>query len=154
MSSPDRLRVAVRLCVVALAALGVVVGCYVIATTVPTRDSIYPKCVTFSLFGVHCPGCGTGRAAHFLLTGQPLTAIRCNAFAPFFLPFVVVVAFRELLRWALQAPPPNRSPVRAFWLWSLAAALIIYGVARNIPVEPFTHLAPKEIELAPATTSP
>src|SRR6185369_5097155 len=131
MSPPDRLRVTVRLCVVALAALAVVAGVYVIATTPPTRDSIYPKCITYTATGVHCPGCGTGRAAHFLLTGQPLTAIRYNLFAPLLLPFLTVVLFRTLLRWALDRPPPATRPVHAAWLWALVIALVLYAVLRN-----------------------
>ena len=144
----------VRLALVALAGLALAVVCYVIATTVPTRDSFYPKCITFTALGVHCPGCGTGRAAHFLLTGHPLAALQCNLFAPFFLPYLVVVAFRALLGWALDTPPSFRPPGRARWRWLLAAALIAYTVARNIPAEPFDRLAPKEIEPPTATTSP
>jgi hypothetical protein len=143
---PPRAARVVRLALVALAGLALAIGVYLVATTVPTRNSLYPKCVTFTALGVHCPGCGTGRAMHFLLNGQPLTALRCNAFAPFFLPFLFLVAFRALLGWALRLPQPNRRPVRAFWLWLLAAGLIVYTVARNIPTEPFSYLAPKEIE--------
>jgi hypothetical protein len=144
----------VRLAVLALAVLGLGAACYVIATTVPTRDSIYPKCPTHSLTGLHCPGCGTGRAAHFLLNGHLLAALRCNAFAPFLLPYLLLVLFRGLVRWALQIPTPNRPPTRSLWLWLLAAALIAYAVARNIPAEPFSRLAPTVIEPEVQTTQP
>src|SRR5262249_9149808 len=77
---------AVRLAILGLAALGLVAAVYTVATTVPARNSLYPKCVTYTALGVHCPGCGTGRAAHFLLNGHPLAALQCNVFAPFFLP--------------------------------------------------------------------
>jgi hypothetical protein len=151
MTPTDRFRVSIRVSLVALAALAVVAGGYVIATTVPTRDSFYPKCVTHQLTSLHCPGCGTGRAAHFVLTGRPLDAARANLFAPFLLPFAIVAAFRGLLRWALDSPPSNREPVRAIWLWLLVAGLLVYTVARNIPVQPFTSLAPQEISPIDAT---
>lgn len=150
MTTPPRATRVVRVAIVALAGLALAAGVYVIAATPPTRDSIYPKCPTFTAFGVHCPGCGTGRAAHFLLTGRPLDAVRANLFAPFLLPFVVVVTFRSLLVWAFDVPQPDGRPVRAIWLRLLAAALVAYGVLRNIPVEPFSALAPKEVEAAPA----
>lgn len=141
-----RLRRAVRFSLVVLAALAVAAGVYVIATTAPTRDSIYPKCVTYTALGVHCPGCGTGRAAHLLLTGRPLDALQANLFAPFLLPLVLAVAFIQLLRWAADAPPSDRPPVRARWIYLLASAFALYMVLRNIPIEPFSRLAPKEIE--------
>jgi hypothetical protein len=143
--APIRWR-AVRFAVVALVALGIGAVGYTIATTVPTRHSLYPKCPTHLLTGLHCPGCGTGRATHLLLNGHPLDALRCNAFAPFFGPYLTFVLLSFLLRWALHVPPQNRRPVRAFWIWLLAAALIIYTVARNIPAEPFSYLAPREFE--------
>ena len=144
----------VRVCLVGVLAVVLAGGVYIIATTTPTADSIYPKCPTHLLTGIHCPGCGTGRAAHFLLTGRPLEAVQCNLFAPFLLPFLVVIAFRGLLAWALRTPPSNRRPVRAVWLWLLVAALIIYTVLRNIPVEPFNRLAPKEVEPGIQATRP
>jgi len=137
----------VRLAVVALFALALIAGVFVIATTSPTRDSIYPKCIAYTATGIHCPGCGTGRAAHFLLNGRPLDALRCNLFAPFILPFLLVALFRSLLIWALDRPFPEPR-IRAFWLRLFVAALIIYTVARNIPSEPFRQLAPREIEPA------
>ncbi|QJW94432.1 DUF2752 domain-containing protein [Frigoriglobus tundricola] len=136
---------AVRLAVVALVALGLMAGGFVIATTSPTRDSIYPKCITYTATGLHCPGCGTGRASHFLLNGRLLDALQCNLFAPFILPFFLVALFRSLLIWALDRPFPEPR-IRALWLRLLAAALIIYTVARNIPAEPFNQLAPREVE--------
>lgn len=146
MNPTDRLRKAVRFSLVALAALAVAAGAYLIATTAPTRDSLYPKCVTYTALGVHCPGCGTGRAAHLLLTGRPLDAFRANLFAPFLVPFALVAGFRQLLRWAADAPPSDRPPVGARWIYLLAAALTLYMLLRNIPAEPFSHLAPKEFE--------
>ncbi len=149
--SSEVMKRGVRLAVVALAALAVLAGVFIIATTSPTRDSVYPKCIAYTVTGIHCPGCGTGRASHFLLNGRLLDALQCNLFAPFILPFLLVVLFRGLLLWALDRPVPEPR-VRAFWLRLLVVALIIYTVARNVPAEPFRQLAPREIEpAAPAS---
>ena len=146
--APNDFRRTVRLCLVGVVALIVAGGTYVIATTPPTAHSIYPKCPTHQLTGVHCPGCGTGRAAHFLLTGRPLEAVRYNLFAPLLLPFFVVLLFRSLLGWARGTPLSDWPPVPASWLRLFLALLIIYTVARNIPAEPFSRLAPEEVETA------
>lgn len=121
-------------------------GGYLIAVTKPTPDSIYPKCVSHQLTGLYCPGCGTGRATHFLLNGRPLTSLKYNLFAPVVLPLLVFVGLRAGVGWALGRSLPERRSSRALWL--LVAMLIGYGVVRNIPVEPFTRLAPPEAESA------
>ena len=144
----------VRLVLVVVAAFGLCAGAYVLATVPPTTASWYPKCVLHTGTGLHCPGCGTTRSAYALLNGRPLAALQYNLFAPFFLAAALFVTVRALVSWALQTPLPHGPPVRTFWLWLLIAAVIAYGVARNIPSEPFTHLAPKEIEPIPSTTSP
>jgi hypothetical protein len=139
---------------VVVAVFGSCAVAYVLAAVPPTAASWYPKCLFHSGTGLHCPGCGTTRSAHALLNGRPLAALQYNLFAPFLLTAAVVVAVRALVGWALRTPVPHGPPIRPVWLYLFAAAYIAFGVARNVPVEPLTHLAPKEIELAPATTSP
>lgn len=135
---------AARLGVVALAALALVVVGFLIATTRPTPTSLYPKCPTYTATRLHCPGCGTGRSVHFLLTGRPLDALQCNAFAPFLVPFLLLVAFRSLLDWAF-ARPPAAVPVPTWCLWLVVAAFLLYTIARNLPAAPFSQLAPQEV---------
>lgn len=140
-----RRRVAVRGTLLAFAALGIAAVGYLIATNRPTPDSWYPKCTLYQMTGLHCPGCGAGRALHFLLNGHVLTAARLNLFALIALPVIGVVAARAAIRWALGRPSPDRKPLQAFWIWLLFVAIMLFWVLRNIPVEPFTFLAPYEI---------
>jgi hypothetical protein len=142
-----------RLSMAAVVMIGLGVGVYVLATVPPTAVSWYPKCTFHVGTGLHCPGCGATRSAHALLNGRPLAALQYNLFAPFLLAAALFVTVRALVSWALRTPLPHGPPIRTFWLWLLLAAVVAYAVARNIPSEPFTHLAPKEIELTPATTS-
>ena len=144
----------VRLILVAFLALAAVAGLYLIAVTPPTPESIYPKCMFHKVTGLHCPGCGMGRATHFLLNGRPLTAIQYNAFVILVLPVVVVAAIRSLFGWALRAPTRDHRPIRAFWIWLLFAALLLFAIARNLPFEPFTRLAPQELPSATADAQP
>jgi hypothetical protein len=135
----------VRLLLVAGAAALVATAAYAVASAPPTPDSLYPKCASHALTGLHCPGCGTGRAAHALLNGRPLDALGYNLFAPLLLPLLLALAFRGLVGWAVGRPVLRTRPVPHVWLWALAAALVLYGVVRNIPAEPFSHLAPKPL---------
>lgn len=136
------------LVVFALAALSVVF--YLIAVTPPTPDSFYPKCMFHQSTGLHCPGCGMGRATHFLLNGQPLTAIQYNAFVIVVPPVLAVAGLRLLLGWALGLPAKRKRPVRAFWIWLLFAGLVLFAIARNLPFEPFSRLAPQELPVTSA----
>jgi len=148
----DHNRRAVRLALVALAAAGVVgVGLGVRAFP-PTDDSPYPKCQTYALFGLHCPGCGMTRAAHAVLTGDPAQAVAYNPLAPVVLPFVAVGLGRSIFYWAWGRPREDRphqarppSPWGRVWPWAIGITLIVFGVLRNVPVEPFTLLAPHEL---------
>lgn len=150
---PPAHRTWVRLGIVAIGALGLAAGVTVIAVTSPTPDSIYPKCMLHSATGIHCPGCGTGRAAHFALNGQFLTAAKYNALSLVALPIILISLVRSVLAWAFDWPP-RRRPARPVWLWLLAGSLITFGIIRNLPFEPFTRLAPAELESSTVNSNP
>jgi hypothetical protein len=144
--SPDRrTRTAVRgvLAAMAVLALGGVV--YVLATTPPTPDSFYPKCMMYQATGLHCPGCGTGRATHAALNGRFLQAFAFNPFAVVLLPAVAVAVLVSLARWVTGRLGRSGFLVGGRWVLLLAVALVLFTVLRNIPVEPFTLLAPHEL---------
>jgi hypothetical protein len=145
MNATARQRTAVRIGVLGVFLVLVLAGCFYIATTRPTPDSYYPKCVMHQLTGLHCPGCGTGRATYLLLQGRPLDALRCNLFSPILLPLLTVVCGRALIIWSFDLPDQRRRR-RAVWARLLVALLICYGIARNIPAEPFSLLAPPEFD--------
>jgi hypothetical protein len=127
---------------------------YLTASVPPTASSWYPKCMFHAATGLHCPGCGLTRAAHALLNGHPLAAFSYHLFAPVLFLLAALAVVRGLVRWALREPQANRRPIRPFWPWLCVAALLAYTVARNIPAEPFSHLAPKEIEPEVQTPQP
>lgn len=144
--TPDRrTRTVVRgvLGAMAVLALGGVV--YLLATTPPTPDSFYPKCMMYQTTGLHCPGCGTGRAAHAALNGRLVQALAFNPFAVVLLPLVIGVVLVRLGRWSRGRTVGNDLWIDGRWIWLLAVALIVFTVLRNIPAEPFTLLAPHEL---------
>jgi hypothetical protein len=127
-------------------AAGVVAAAGAFATAVVLRDptvpGIWPPCPFHAMTGLHCPGCGSLRAFHELLTGRPETALRLNAFAVLSAPLLLRALAGEAAVLAGR-PRPAVPPLRASWIWALLAAVLFFGVARNVPVFPFSELAPR-----------
>jgi hypothetical protein len=141
--SAGRLKWAVRGGLIALAAAGCA-SVYYLVTVPPTADTFYPRCQLHATTGLHCPGCGTTRALHALLNGRVGEALRYNALFPIVIP-AVVWAFVHSIRVSkgLSEAHTSRAVTRGFT--ALAVAVIAYGILRNVPIEPFTLLAPREL---------
>lgn len=107
----------------------------------PATWPFYPLCPFHAVTGLHCPGCGSLRAAHQLLHGNFLAALDCNPLMVLALPFLGY----GFVSYGVSAVRKKRLPgasVPAFWIWALLAVILVYWVLRNIPVRPFTLLAP------------
>jgi hypothetical protein len=100
-----------------------------------------PPCPVFVLTGLYCPGCGTARALHSLLHADLPAALGYNPLLVVALPFIVAVLGAYALRWTRGTPLPAFVTSRAVGLAALWA-VALYAILRNIPLEPFTHLAP------------
>ena len=123
---------------VALAA----VGGYVALNDPAAAGSRFPACAFYSMTGLWCPGCGLTRGTHHLLNGDLPAALSYNVFTPL---VVVAIAF-SWLAWVSTA---SGRPMRSFgdvlprwWGGALATVLVVYGVARNLPISPLRALAP------------
>jgi len=138
----SRTRIAVRTTLVCfvLVALGFIA--YLVAVTPPTPDSFYPKCVLYQATGIHCPGCGAGRAAHAVLNGQFLEALRFNVYALVAVPLLFAASVRWAWRWVTGSRPAPRRVVDARWIKLLLVAILLFWLLRNVPVYPFILLAP------------
>ena len=149
--SEPRLRM--RRLLLAVGACGAVAGLGILAVYPPTdASSYYPGCIFHQCTGLHCPGCGITRALHSLLNGQFRQAIAYNGVGLVLLAVVSISMVRSLWAWAAGERIGPRPPRRTPWLaWALATFMILYGVARNLPMEPFSSLAPHELK-PPATT--
>lgn len=143
--SPRR-RFLVRGALVALAVLGIAAAFVVVGVYPPTAGSFYPKCASYTLLGLHCPGCGLTRAVHAALNGRFAEALSQNVLVLVAVPYLLWVAGTELWRFLWQTPHRPRR-----WRWGKWVTVAVftfaglYTVARNIPVEPFTLLAPHEL---------
>ncbi len=107
----------------------------------PRETAFYPLCPFLGLTGYHCPGCGTLRALHELLHGNPISALGYNPFTVLSLPFIAYSLFAGGMR-AYRLPAPRAVFLHPLWIWSLLAGIIAFWALRNAPVWPLSALAP------------
>jgi hypothetical protein len=101
----------------------------------------YPTCPFYAITGLYCPGCGTLRLVHQLLTGHPGAALGLNPLFMVIAPFLLYA----YLRWAAERVAGVRLPAIKAPPWAIRLVpvlFIVFGVVRNIPIAPFTALAP------------
>lgn len=116
-------------------AMGTTAFVYAVNPEVPGH---YPTCPFRALTGYYCPGCGSARALHALLHGDPALALKRNPL------FVAAVAglFVYAVAWTVQRgrgqrlawTPPN------WLLYSVLVLVLAFWVLRNVPG--MTWLAP------------
>jgi len=101
----------------------------------------FVMCPFYGLTGLHCPGCGTLRALHHLLHLDLPGALAFN-------PLTVLCLGALALDGTMRVCAPRR---RAAWLRSpavlrlaraLPVAVGLFWILRNLPVAPFSSLAP------------
>jgi len=96
----------------------------------PEASRLYPSCPSKLIVGLDCPGCGTLRALHNLLNANFLLALSYNPLMVVSIPVLIHMLFRP--KW-VQAPAAP---------WIVLAVLTAYTALRNIPIYPFSVLAP------------
>jgi hypothetical protein len=123
----------------ALLALGAfLLVLFVLVFVDPRTARFAPVCPLHVATGLHCPGCGTGRALHAFVHGDLGRALRLNALTVAAIPVFLVLTLRAALR------PQERLPRPPLWLQvAIYAILAFFLVARNLPFEPFAGWAPR-----------
>ena len=106
----------------------------------PAESSILPSCPFRTLTGFDCPGCGTLRGAHQLLHGNILAALDLNLVMVLMLPYLCV-SFFLMLPFDSIGRRMTFFYVPSKWIWGLLLVILVFWVARNIPVYPFVILA-------------
>jgi hypothetical protein len=109
----------------------------------PAKAGFFPRCPIHSLTGLYCPGCGTTRAMHQLLHGNPGAAMRFNPLALVLLP-VLAYSFLSFTLEVFRGKALPRLFRTRTSTWMLIAAVIAFTVLRNIPAHPFSLLAPRK----------
>lgn len=104
--------------------------------------SILPPCLFHSITGLYCTGCGMTRALHYIMIGQFYQGFRMNPLGVLSAPFLIWALFVVLYRLIMDRPLPN---IPTWAPWAILAVIVLYTVARNLPWEPFSWLAPTQL---------
>jgi len=107
----------------------------------PSNSTLFPKCWFFTLFALHCPGCGVQRAAHAILHGHVLDAARLNLLSLCAGPFLALAYYRWSARLWGGARTQVQQP-RPRLIATIAVFIVAFWVLRNIPSWPFQLLSP------------
>lgn len=101
----------------------------------------YPPCVFHRLTGLYCPGCGSTRCFYHLVHLNVWEAWRSNPLTVLVLPYIGAhfLIFQVKCWTGRVMPLPFDRPV---FMWSAFIGILLFWVARNIPVAPFNLLAP------------
>ena len=107
----------------------------------PEKARWLPHCPFHQLTGLHCPGCGTLRCLHRLTHGDLLSACRFNLLVVMVVPFMIYYFAAEIYE-TLVSRSFKLSCTLTKGSIVIFAVMLIFGIARNIPIYPFTLLAP------------
>jgi len=102
-----------------------------------------PRCFFHDATGLFCPGCGNTRAAHALMHGDLIEALRQNAYTVIALPFLAFAAWQTWWFW-IRPGRPRESKLKWRHSYTLVAvgSLAAFTLLRNLPWAPFSWLAP------------
>lgn len=107
----------------------------------PSTSTLYPACPFLLFTGCYCPGCGSLRAIHQLTRGHLAAALGLNLLMVLSLPFVAY-SFASHALFAVAERPLRTYFIRPGFIWSLLGLILAYWMLRNVPVYPFSLLAP------------
>jgi Protein of unknown function (DUF2752) len=107
----------------------------------PATSGIFPPCPVHYLTGWYCPGCGSLRAIHALLHGNLHRAWGMNPLTIALLPFIVYGLLSELLV-GLRGRGLPQPRLSSSAIYALGCVVVLFGVIRNLPMHPFSLLAP------------
>jgi hypothetical protein len=130
----------IALLVVLLAAAAA--GLWYLQFAYTSGRSLLPPCLFHSITGLYCTGCGMTRALHYFMQGQFYQGFRMNPLAVLSAPFLLWALLLTLYRLIMGKSMPN---IPSWAPWAILAVILVYTVARNLPWEPFSWLAPTQL---------
>jgi hypothetical protein len=126
----------------AIGSIGLLVsGAVFLYVVNPVTTRLIPPCPFLWATNCYCPGCGAARAFHAMLRGDFGAAISYNPLLMLALPALGYVYLSFLSGEIVGRRLPSPSSLRT-WTWVIPVVIVVYWVARNLPWEPFTYLAP------------
>ena len=105
-----------------------------------------PPCLFYVTTGLYCVGCGSGRAFLALLHGELYAAIRYQPLMTRLLPVLAYYCLKVYIAFVFDRDVlPFPKVKNNFFGIFIVLLIVAYWVLRNIPVFPFTLLAPTAI---------
>lgn len=107
-------------------------GIIILIVIDPTKSTWMPKCPIWLTTGLYCPGCGSQRAVHALLTGHIMEAFHYNLYLLLAWPYLAALVIEKLcltgtiqLRW-------RKVLEHKYTIYFYLATYCIWFVVRNI----------------------
>ena len=107
----------------------------------PRTSGNYPPCLFLFVTGCYCPGCGTLRALHALMHGNLREALGYNLLSVALFPLLGATYGYGLAHTVSRWPIPSLR-VSQHTAWATLAVILAFWLLRNLPVSPFSMLAP------------
>lgn len=108
----------------------------------PSESTSFPVCPFSAVTGLYCPGCGTLRCLHALLHLDLRSALDYNALTVLFVP-MLVFAWLSVGIAAIRGREPPRTWSTPRWAgWAIGVTFGLFWLLRNLPVAPFSWMAP------------
>ena len=133
-----------RLMILILSPVLVVAGLiYIYLYNPNVKSSLYIPCIMYETTGLYCTGCGNTRALHALVHLDFVGVLHNNLlFIPLFafLFWLLLGEYLKLLLGRKVLWAPKKYSLVCLILF--AVAVVAFTILRNIPLYPFTWLAP------------
>lgn len=103
----------------------------------------YPlPCLFYLATGFYCPGCGSGRACYSILHLRFADAFCYNPLMTILLPLIGLYIAARAVDWVITGGDHIDRKLSVNVLVGILVVVLVYGILRNIPIFPFTLLAP------------
>jgi len=114
-----------------LAFIGFGMGLYYYYSNNPaSKESPFVVCLSKTISGYDCPGCGGQRAFHELLHGNFVEAAKLNLFIYFFAPLLLFIFLKVALKpFGINLPDIILSTK---WLVVILIAMLAFTIIRNV----------------------
>ena len=107
----------------------------------PEHSLLYPPCFFQLLTGLYCPGCGSLRSIHQILHGNFRAALSYNPLIGLLIPFLLYLFISHFF-WKWRANTAGWIRGEALSIWILLGIIVVFWIFRNLPIYPFSLLAP------------
>lgn len=109
------------------------IAALVILTLIDPAQSVWmPKCPFKLITGLQCPGCGGQRAAHALLQGDIVGALRYNWFLIYAAPYLLLLIIERFFLQGEWQTKVRSWAENKYVVWLYIVSYCVWLVVRNI----------------------